>query len=295
MRAAEIVAQGFTFPEGPRWHGGRLWFVDHLEGHVNVLGDEGVVERVAELPAGASGMGWRPDGEHLVVSMHDMRVVALRDGAVTEVAALGELVGGPLNEMVVGGSGRAYVGSFGSDLAAGEPLAPTVLVRVDTDGSATVVADELVFPNGVVLSPDERTLIVAESFALRMTAFDVDEQGGLSNRRVWASFGEPPALDIGAAIATGATIPDGIALDAEGAVWVSDANGDAVLRVAEGGEVLDRVSTGGLGSFSVALGGPDRRTLYIAANAPVSRLRPGVDRVGAVMACEVDVPGAGWP
>ncbi|MFF5261756.1 SMP-30/gluconolactonase/LRE family protein [Actinomadura viridis] len=294
MPELRVIAEKLAFPEGPRWHDGRLYFVDHLDGHVNVVEPDGTVRLLATLPGGASGMGWRPDGTHLVVSMHDQRLVALGE-QVTEVAALGGLVGGPLNEMVVGGSGRAYVGNFGSDLTGGEPLTPTVLVRVDPDGSAVVAAENLVFPNGVVLTPDERTLIVAESFALRLTAFDVDENGGLSNRRVWASFGEAPSLDFGEIVAQGTTIPDGIALDAEGAVWVSDPVGHEVIRVAEGGRVLDRIPTGELGSYAVALGGSEGRTLYICANARLGRIEPGIDRCGQVLTVEVDVPGAGRP
>lgn len=296
-----VLAEGLTFPEGPRWHDGRLHLVDQLAARVYVLGAAGL-ETLAEVPGHPSGMGWTPGGDHLIVSMEDRRILRLgADGALTEHAALGGLVPGPLNEMTVGPDGRAWVGSFGSELAAGEPLTPTGLVRVDPDGSATVVAEDLVFPNGIVITPDGRTLIVAETFALRLSAFDVGEDGSLSNRRTWAQFGEAPGppWDFEAsaerARADGGALPDGIALDAEGAVWVSDPTGPAVLRVVEGGEVVDRVPTGELGSYAVALGGPDRRTLYVCANGRFGVLKPGVDRIGRLLACEVDVPGAGSP
>jgi sugar lactone lactonase YvrE len=300
LHATELLAQGMAFPEGPRWHDGRLYLVDHLLGHVYLLGDSGL-ETLVELSAGASGMGWTPAGDHLIVSMHDRRIVRFVDGELVETTALGEMVPGPLNEMVVGPRGDAFVGNFGSELSAGEPLTPTVLVRVEPDGSAWVAADDLVFPNGMVISEDGGTLIVAETFALRLSAFDIGEDGSLSNRRVWASFGEPPALpfdfEAGADVVreAGGVLPDGIALDAEGAVWVADPLGTDVLRVVEAGEVVDRVPIGDLGSYAVALGGEDRRTLYICANRRFDEIDPGVDRAGCLLSCRVEVPGAGWP
>lgn len=298
-REVVVLADGMAFPENPRWHDGRLYLCDHLLGRVHAY-DEGRLRLLAELPQQPSGMGWTPAGEHLVVSMRDRRIVRLVDGESIEWARLGDLVPGPLNEMLVGPGGRAYVGNFGSDLAGGEPLTPTVLVRVDPDGTAVVAAEDLAFPNGTVITPDGRTLIVAESYALRLTAFDLDADGGLSNRRTWASFGDPPALPAPEGrvyeqvLAAGVTVPDGIALDAEGAVWVSDPAGSFVLRVAEGGAILDRVPTGELGSYAVALGGEDRRTLFVCANARIGTLKPGEDRLGRLLACRVEVPGAGW-
>lgn len=298
-RAVHVLADGMAFPENPRWHDGRLYLCDHLLGRVHVL-EDGRLGHLADVPGQPSGMGWTPAGEHLIASMNDHRIVRLADGELHEWAQLGGLVPGPLNDMVVGPGGRAYVGNFGSDLAAGEPFTPTVLVRVDPDGTAVVAAADLAFPNGTAITPDGRTLIVAETYALRLTAFDLDADGGLSNRRTWAAFGDPiPLPDTGERVyervlRTGATVPDGIALDAAGAVWVADPIGDAVVRVAEGGAILDRVPTGELGSYAVALGGEDRRTLFICANARLGTLRPGEDRLGCLLACTVEVPGAGW-
>ncbi|ADB50361.1 SMP-30/gluconolactonase/LRE family protein [Conexibacter woesei] len=298
-RDVRVLADGMAFPENPRWHDGRLYLCDHLLGRVHVLEDDGL-RLLAEVPGQPSGMGWTPAGEHLVVSMNDRRLLRLAGGELHAWAQLGELVPGPLNDMVVGPGGRAYVGNFGSDLVGGEPFAPTVLVRVDPDGTAVVAAEDLSFPNGTVITPDGRTLIVAETYALRLTAFDVDSDGGLSNRRAWATFGDPiplperPERVYEHVLSAGATVPDGIALDAEGAVWVADPVGDAVLRVAEGGAILDRVPTGELGSYAVALGGANRRTLYVCANARLGTLKPGEDRLGRLLACAVEVPGAGW-
>jgi len=298
-REVRILADGMAFPENPRWHDGRLYFCDHLLARIHVV-EQGRVEHLIDVPQQPSGMGWTPAGEHLVVSMKDRRLLRRADDELAEWADLGALAPGPLNDMVVGPGGRAYVGGFGSDLTGGEPIMPSALLRVDPDGTAVVAADELAFPNGTVITPDGRTLLVAESYGLCLTAFDVAADGGLSNRRTWASFGEPPALPAPLpevyeqVIAADAIVPDGIALDAEGAVWVSNPVGGEVLRVAEGGAILDRVSTGELGSYAVALGGEDRRTLYICANARLGAIKPGEDRLGCLLACEVDVPGAGW-
>jgi len=298
-RDVQVVADGMAFPENPRWRDGRLYFSDHLLARINVV-EDGRVAQLIEVPGQPAGMGWTPAGEHLVASMNDRRIVRVRDGELVEWAQLGALAPGPLNDMVVGPGGRAYVGSFGSDLMGGEPITPTVLVRVDPDGAAVVAAEDLAFPNGTAITSDGRTLVIAETYGLRLTAFDIGAGGELSNRRIWASFGEPPALPAplpevyAHVIDAGVTVPDGIALDADGAAWVADPVGGAVLRVVEGGTILDHVPIGALGSYAVALGGADRRTLYICANARLGALNPREDRLGCVLACRVDVPGAGW-
>lgn len=291
----ELVT-GLPFPESPRWHDGALHFSDHQLGLVHRLGDDGL-STLCELPAGASGFGWLPGGEMLVSSMYDRRVVRVeRDGTLVEHADLSALAGGPVNDMLVDAEGRAYVGNFGSDVAAGEPLVSASLVRVDPDGAVAVVADDLVFPNGMVLTPRGDTLIVAESFAHRLTAFDVAADGSLSGRRLFARLGEPPTpLSIEAASGAGWPVPDGIALDETGAVWVADPRGDAVLRVREGGEIVDRVATGERSAYAVTLGGEDRRTLYACANEPLGRVDPAARRDGAVLSTRVPVPGAGRP
>lgn len=291
-RGVERVAGGFVFTEGPRWHGDRLYFSD-VHGHqVHALEPDGEVTALCEVPGKPSGLGFTPDGDLLISSMVDRRLLRLHDGELTEVADLGALASFHLNDMVVDEAGRAYVGNFGSNIDE-EGIRPARLIRVDPDGGASVAAEDLVFPNGTVLSPDGRTLIIAESFALRITAFDVAADGSLSGRRTWARFGSPPGTELRAVLTSGKTIPDGICLDAENALWVGDPTGSGAKRVIEGGQVTDVVDTGDLAVYAVALGGADRRTLYMCASPPIGTPQTGDRRRGCLLACRVEVPGAG--
>jgi sugar lactone lactonase YvrE len=276
-----VLLGGLGFAEGPRWHEGRLWFSDMGAGHVVAVDLDGHAEVVAEVPGRPSGLGWLPDGRLLVVSMRDRRVLRREPtGALVEHADLRELASYDCNDMVVDGRGRAYVGNAGFDLAERpRRVRPAEVVLVTPEGEARVVDDRVVFPNGSVVTPDGGTLVVAETFGERLTAFTIAEDGSLTDRR-------PFALLAG-------TAPDGICLDAEGAVWVADANGSACLRVREGGEVADRVDTG-RGCFACMLGGPERRTLFLLtaegfAGAAIRRRTAAIERV------DVEVPGAGWP
>ena len=247
---------------------------------------------VCEVPGQPSGLGFTPDGDLLVVSMLDRRLLRLRGGELTEVADLSELAPHHCNDMCVDADGRAYVGNFGADLAT-DGVRPTPLLRVDPDGSVTVAAEDLVFPNGIVATPDG-TLLVAETFAYRVSAFDIGPEGTLTGRREWAHFGSPQAPDYAAAVAARSVSPDGVCLDAEGALWVADATGAGAHRVREGGEVLESVSTGDVTAFAVALGGEDGRTLYLCAGPPLGRVDPSADRYGSILTTRVDVPGAAW-
>lgn len=278
--SASLLLDGLTFAEGPRWRDDRLWFSEMHRDRVLTVDLDGRVESVVEVPGQPSGLGWRPDGSLLIVSMTDRRLLRHADGVLSEVADLGAVASFHCNDMVVDSSGRAYVGHFGSDYEK-EPPRPAELIRVDPDGSVSVAARDLGFPNGAVITPDGRTLIVAESMAGRLTAFDRAEDGSLSGRRVWA------ALPAGAH-------PDGICLDAEGAVWAAATAAKAVLRVREGGRVVDRVPTQEL-AIACMLGGPDGSSLFVLS-APSTdreecRARPGA-RIEVV---QVDVPHAGLP
>jgi sugar lactone lactonase YvrE len=281
VREAEVLLGGLGFAEGPRWHDGRLWFSDMGAARVVAVDLDGRAEVVLEVPTRPSGLGWLPDGRLLVVSMRDRRVLRLEpDGEVVVHADLADLASFDCNDMVVDGLGRAYVGNAGFDLSA-RPLEVRAaeVVLVTPDGEARVVDDEVVFPNGSVVTPDGSTLVVAETFGQCLTAFTIAEDGALTDRRTFASLR--------------GTSPDGICLDAEGAVWVADANGSACLRVREGGEVVDRVDTG-RGCFACMLGGADRRTLFLMTaegfeGAAIRR------RTAAIEVVEVEVPGAGYP
>ena len=275
-----MLLSGLGFGEGPRWHDGRLWFSDMGAGAVMTVGLDGVAERVLEVPGRPSGLGWLPDGRLLVVSMQDRALLRLDDGALVTHADLSGLVSGDCNDMVVDGRGNAYVGNAGLDLRE-QPFRPrpAQVVLVRPDGEAKVVDDEVVFPNGSVVSPDGRTLVVAETFGARLTAFTIDDDGSLSDRRMFAALPD--------------RTPDGICLDADGGIWVADFAGSACVRVVEGGEVTDVVDTG-RGCFAAMLGGPDRRTLFLMVADAFSG-----DAIGrhsaAIETLEVDVPGAGWP
>ena len=278
------VLDGLCFAEGPRWHRGRLWFSDIHAHQVLALDPEsGAVETIVDVPGRPSGLGWRPDGTMLVVSMTDQRLLAHGGGGLEEVADLSGLAHSFCNDMVVDAAGRAYVGSFGFDLHDPESdQRTTTMVLVTLDGDARVVADDLFFPNGAVITPDGGTLVVGESFGGSLTAFDIDADGGLSNRREWARV-------MG-------SVPDGICLDAEGAIWMTSPVSNRVLRVAEGGEVLDEIRTSDeRRPFACMLGGPDRTTLFVCTAIDSEPEACRRLQAGRIESSQVDVPGAGLP
>ncbi len=279
----DVVLDGLAFGEGPRWHEGRLWFSDMHAQQVIAVAPGGAHEVIVEVPNDPSGLGWLPDGRMLVVSMRDRRVLRLEpNGELVEHANLWDLAPFHCNDMVVDSVGRAYVGNFGWDLHGGGGPRTTTLVRVDPDGSTTVVAGDLSFPNGTVITPDERTLIVGESMARRLTAFDIAADGSLSNRRVWAELPD-------------GTLPDGICLDAHGAIWSACPISGLVHRIAEGGEILQTIDTGRGGAFACMLGDDDRRTLYVCTAGTSEPERCKAERHGRIERTRVDVPGAGLP
>jgi sugar lactone lactonase YvrE len=275
-----VLLDGLTFPEGPRWHKGRLWFSDFYSERVLAVDLAGKSETIATVPKRPSGLGWRPDGTLLIVSMLDRALLELKAGGLRPVADLSALAGGPCNDMVVDAAGRAYVGNFGYDRHGGEAPRTTGLIRVDGDGRATRVAEDLMFPNGMVITPDGKTMIVAETYAHRISAFAIGADGGLGARRV---FAEMPGC-----------YPDGICLDAEGAVWVADARGHEASRVFEGGRVAQRVAVGSRTVFACMLGGADRRTLFLCTSTG-SGPAMAEKTDGKIEYARVAVPGAGLP
>jgi sugar lactone lactonase YvrE len=280
MNEPKVLLDGLVFPEGPRWHGGKLWFSDMHDHRVMNVDLNGRAETVVEVPGQPSGLGWLPDGRMLIVSMTDRRLLRLDAGGLAEVADLSRLAKFHCNDMVVDAKGRAYVGNFGYDLhAQAEPVFAAIIL-VTPDGAARIVADQMAFPNGSVITPDGRTLIVGESTAARLTAFDIQADGSLANRRVWAQ------LD--------AAVPDGICLDAENGVWIASPIGTEVLRIAQGGKITHRIGVSGR-TFACMLGGPDRRTLFVCTAQGFHPDEWVRERQGRIETVEVDIPGAGLP
>jgi sugar lactone lactonase YvrE len=280
QRTTTVLADGLRFPEGPRWHDGLLYFSDQHAGLVRTVSAAGDLATVVAVANRPSGLGWDPDGRLLVVSMDDRRLLRLEGDALVEVADLSVLAPWHCNDMVVDVVGRAYVGNFGFDLDGGAEPCSTNIVRVDPDGSLHEAATGMRFPNGTVITPDGATLIVGESWSGSLTAFSVGADGSLTDRRLWAQ------LD--------GAVPDGICLDAEGAVWSACPLTGRVLRVREGGEVTDVVAVDRKGAYACMLGGADRTTLFVCV-ADSSHPDETTTMRGAIEMCEVDVPGAGLP
>jgi sugar lactone lactonase YvrE len=288
--ATTTFADGFVFTEGPRWRDGQLWCSDMHDHRIVAVSGDGQVRTVAEVPDDEpSGLGWLADGRLIVVSMERGELLRLEsDGSLVRHADLSAHVVGSLNDMIVAEDGTAYVGDMGMRIHGEGERRPGQVFRVARDGSFDVAADDMLAPNGMGLSPDQRTLFVAESAGLRITAFDRADDGSLSNRRVFAALtpGDPAA---------GVSPPDGMCLDAQGAVWYADPIGRRVVRVLEGGAVTDIVSFVPETPVACVLGGPDRRTLYVCAAMAWKRDELTGTRKGRIASLEVSVPGAGRP
>lgn len=283
MSEPKVLLTGLGIPESPRWHQGRLWFCNWIERQVVAVDLDGKAEVMTTRDPDSHPMGysidWLPDGSLLVTGDKLRRRES--DGSMAVHADQ------HANEIVVDGRGNIYLNGADFDFAAGAPPKPGYIKLLTPDGRLRQVADDIQFPNGMVITPDNRTLIISESFAGRLTAFDINADGGLSNRRVFAE-------GLG---------PDGICLDAEGAVWVST-GGFSVVRVAPGGEVLQRVELPeNRAPFAVMLGGPDGRTLFIltaewrkadGVTDNLGRLTSG-PRTGEILTLPVSVAGVGWP
>jgi sugar lactone lactonase YvrE len=279
----QTLMTGLVFGEQPRWHEDRLWFSDWGTQEVIAVDLEGNSEVILRGPSFPLCVDWLPDGRLLVVSARDGLLLRREpDGSLVTHGDLGSASDPPAgNELVVDGRGNAYVNGGGFNMMAGEEFAPGVVTLVAPDGSARQVADGIAFPNGMLVTPDDSTLIVAESYGKRLTAFDIAADGGLSNRRAWAD------LDDG--------VPDGICIDADNAVWYADVPNQRCVRVREGGEVLQTIELD-RGCFACALGGPDRRTLFMMATewSGPENMFDG-PRTGQVLTVEAPAPGAGWP
>lgn len=294
-----VLLEGLAFGEGPRWHDGKLWFSDMHAHRVMTVSLDGKTEIVVEVPGWPSGLGWLPDGRLLVVSMTDRRLLRLDSDGLAEVADLSGLAKYHCNDMVVDKHGRAYIGHFGFNMHAKQPFATADIIMVTPDGNVCIVADEMAFPNGTVIIPDGRKLIVAETLGARLTAFDIEPDGSLKGRQVWAQLGKAFHAGITseteyASWAAGNVLPDGICLDAEGAIWVASPITQEVIRVREGGEVTHRVKVS-TQAYACMLGGPDCRTLFILTAETSDPEEARAKASGRVEIVEVDVPGAGLP
>jgi sugar lactone lactonase YvrE len=273
QRQSEPIITGLAFPECPRWHDGHLWFSDQHGGWVYRVEHDGTATAVVEVPGGPSGLGWRPDGSMLVVSMGECRVLRWADEQLQPYADLSAYHQWHSNDMLVDVTGRAYVGSIGFDYYAGASPVPTVLVRIDPDGTTAVAADDLNCPNGMVTTSDGTTLIVAESLAHRLTAFTIGPHGELSRRRTMADLGE--------------LIPDGICRDEQHRVWFASIGQHEVVRVTADGALDVTVSTGAREVIACELGGSDGRTLYMCTSVSMHPDDTVRNRDGAIEIVEL--------
>jgi sugar lactone lactonase YvrE len=272
---------GLVLGESPRWHDGRLWFSDWGAQEIVAIDLAGDSEVIAQVPALPFCIDWLPDGRLLIVSGREGLLLRMEpDGSLVTHVDLTELAAPPWNDIVVDGRGNAYIGNIGFDFPGGE-VAPGSIAVVTPDGAARQVADGVAFPNGIAVTPDNATLILAESYAGTLTAFDIAADGGLSPGRVWADLGDG--------------VPDGICLDAEGAVWYGDVPNKRCVRVREGGEVLRTIELD-RGCFACMLGGVDERTLFMMAadwRGPTNIADQA--GTGQVLTVEAPAPRVGWP
>ena len=280
-RTLETILGGLAFPEGPRWRNGRLWFSDMHAHEVIAMTPEGKRETVFSHSGPVSGLGWLPDGRMLVVSMVDQKLLRIEpDGRAVVHGDLSSVATGRCNDMVVDAAGRAYVGNFGYDLHKNSPQKDADLIMVTPEGKASVVASGLQFPNGTVITRDGKTMIVGESMGRRLSAFDIAADGSLSNRRVWAEIA--PAL------------PDGICLDAEGAIWSASPFTNETIRVFEGGRVAERIKTDQM-SIACALGGPDGKTLFLLTAPTTDPEKCRANPASRIEITQVEVGSGGSP
>jgi sugar lactone lactonase YvrE len=295
-RQLRTVATGGMFFEAPRWRDGTWWVSDFYARQVTRFTEAGHGTPVVAVEGQPSGLGWLPDGSLVIASMKDHLLLRFADGQLTVLADLSDYCTGSLNDLVVDDAGHVFVGDFGFDLMSGEDATTATLKRVDPDGSVAVVADGLHFPNGSVITPDG-TLIVGETFGNRYTAWDLDPDGTLSNRRVWAELGpEVTATAADEMLGQLVIAPDGCGLDAENHIWAADGLGGRAVRIAPGGAVVDEVAgPEGLGVYACMLGGNDGRTLLLCAAPDFYEHNRSVSHEAVLLATEVDVPHAGRP
>jgi sugar lactone lactonase YvrE len=276
-----LLADGLRFAEAPRWVADRLWFSDVHAYQLKTVSLDGAVEVIADVPGRPSGLGALTDDRMLMATALDRRLLAVGvDGSVAALTELGDVATGLLNDMVVDGRGRAYGGDTGFNMAAGEPPGPGRVILWQEGETPRTVAEDVVFPNGCVVTPDGSALIICETMAQRITRFRIGDDGSLSERAVFAELDTPP---------------DGLCLNAEGAVWAGLPHASEFVRVSPAGQIVERIPSAFPFAVACALGGPDRKTLFLcSADTDLPRLAKG-ETTGRIDTVEVDVPGAGWP
>lgn len=282
-RNLTTLVDGIAFGEAPRWRNGWLYLSDIHADRVLRVDPAGGYEVVATFAGPTSGLGWLPDGRMLVVSMNDRRLLRQEpDGRFVEHADLSQIATWHANDMVVAADGTAYVGNFGFPIfpVRGEPR-QAAIAKVTPDGTVSVAAADFWFPNGAVITPDGATFIVAESGTKLLTALDIAQDGSLVNRRLWGQMSETQ-------------LPDGICLDAGGAIWIASPPSREVVRMAEGGEILDRIETE-QEAIACMLGGADRRTLFVLTAEGRDPDWCRANHTARVLATQVEIPGAGLP
>ncbi|MDG2061370.1 MAG: SMP-30/gluconolactonase/LRE family protein [SAR86 cluster bacterium] len=285
-KESKILASGLTFPEGPRWHDNKLYFSDFFTHKVMALDLSGNLETILEIDDQPSGLGWSNDGSLMIVSMTKRKLLCFSNGNIIELADCSNLANFHCNDMVVDIHGNAYIGNFGFDMSAGEGLTATNMILVRPGEEPCIAADELFFPNGTVISPDGKILIVGETYAARLTAFDINLDATLSNRRIWA--------DLSKIRENYFPVPDGICLDEEGAIWVASPTTNEVIRVEEGGKILETITVKN-NAYACMLGGEDRKTLFICTSNGTDEKSCKEDRGGCIETAEVDIAGCGHP
>ncbi|MGZ3835437.1 MAG: SMP-30/gluconolactonase/LRE family protein [Mucilaginibacter sp.] len=271
----KTLMTGLGFGESPRWHIDRLWFSNWVADEIIALDLNGSSEIIVRMPSFPFSIDWLPDDSLLIISGREQQLLRMEPGgSLVPHADLSRLSGGGFNEIVVDGRGNVYINGGGFN-------GPGFIALVAPDGTVRQVADGIAFPNGMAITPDNSTLIIAESYGKKLTAFEISPDGSLSNRRVWADLGDG--------------VPDGICIDAEGAVWYADVPNKRCVRVREGGDVLQTINVD-RGCFACMLGGPQKKTLFIMAAEwhGFEKMTDG-SRTGQVLSIEVAVQGVGWP
>ncbi len=288
-RPIATLVTGGSFFEGPRWHDGAWWVSDFYRHRVIRVTPDGEESLVVTVPTQPSGLGWLPDGSLVMSSMTDQKILRFADGELSVLADISQYCGGWVNDLIVDATGHIYAGNFGFDFMNGATPAQANLVRIDPDGSTSIAATGFDFPNGCVILPDEVTLIVGETMGCRYTAFTIQPDGSLTDRRLWAQFGSTPGDEQ-------SVWPDGCGVDAESHIWTADARGGRVVRISPEGAIVDQIPVpAGVGVFACVLGGDDGRTLLMCCAPDSSPKKRSAAHEAVLLTTTVDIPRAGRP